>query len=84
MAWQVIWSDKSVKQLERLDKKVAQDIYDAVLDCAQDPFRTVLRLAGSPFFRLRVGNYRVIMDLQQSKMTIFVIETEHRKKIYKK
>jgi len=84
MVWQVIWSEKSVKQLEKIDKKNAQKIYDSVLDCAKDPFRAVLRLINSPFYRLRVGNYRVILDLQQKKMIIFVVETDQRGKIYKK
>jgi mRNA interferase RelE/StbE len=84
MVWQVIWSEKSVKQLEKLDKKNAQRVYDKVLDCAQDPFKNVTRLANSPFYRLRVGDYRVILDLQQSKMIIFVVETDHRSRIYKK
>ncbi len=73
MVWQVIWSEKSVKQLEKIDKKNAQKIYDSVLDCAKDPFRAVMRLTNSPFYRLRVGNYRVILDLQQQKMIIFVV-----------
>ncbi len=84
MVWEVIWSEKSVKQLERIDKKNAKKIYDSVLDCIDDPFRAVIRLTNSPFYRLRVGNYRVILDLQQSKMIIFVVETDHRGKIYKK
>ncbi len=84
MVWQVIWSEKSVKQLEKIDKRNAQKIYDSVLDCAKDPFRVVMRLTNSPFYRLRVGNYRVILDLQQRKMIIFVVETDHREKIYKK
>jgi len=84
MAWDVIWSEKSLKQLEKIDKKNAQKIYDSVLACVEDPFRTVMRLTNSPFYRLRVGNYRVILDLQQSKMIIFVVATAHRGKIYKK
>jgi mRNA interferase RelE/StbE len=84
MSWKVIWSEKSVKQLEKIDKKNAKKIYEAVLDCIEDPFRTVMRLTNSPFYRLHVGNYRVILDLQQSKMIIFVVETNHRGKIYKK
>ncbi|MCH7647870.1 MAG: type II toxin-antitoxin system RelE/ParE family toxin [Thaumarchaeota archaeon] len=84
MAWDVIWSEKSLKQLEKIDKKNAQKIYDSVLACVEDPFRAVMRLTNSPFYRLRVGNYRVILDLQQSKMIIFVVATAHRGKIYKK
>lgn len=84
MLWQVIWSEKSVKQLEKIDKKNTQKIYDSVLDCAEDPFKAVIKLQNSVFFRLRVGDYRVILDLQQNKMIIFVVQTDHRSKIYKK
>lgn len=83
MTWQVVWSEKSVKQLEKIDKKDTQRIYDRVIDCADDPFRTAVRLVGSPFFRLRVGNYRVILDLQQNKLLVFVVEVDLRKRIYK-
>ena len=84
MSWNVLWSDKSKKQLSKMDKKTARIIRDAVLDCIDDPFSRVIRLTNSPFYRLRVGNYRVILDLQQSKMIIFVVETDHRGRIYKK
>ena len=84
MAWEVVWSAKSVKQLGKIDKKNTQKIYDSVLDCIQDPFKTVIRLTNSPFYRLRIGSYRVILDLQQNKMIIFVVETDHRGRIYKK
>jgi mRNA interferase RelE/StbE len=83
MTWQVVWSEKSVKQLEKINKKDTRRIYDCVLDCANDPFRTTVRLTGSSFFRLRVGNYRVILDLQQNRLIVFVIEVDLRKRIYK-
>ena len=84
MIWQVIWSEKSVKQLKKIDKKNARKIRDAVLEIRENPHQAVIKLTGSPFFRLRTGDYRVILDLQQNKMIIFVIEIDHRKKIYKK
>lgn len=84
MVWGVVWSAKSVKQLGKIDKKNAQKIYDSVLDCIQDPFKNVIKLTNSPFYRLRIGSYRVILDLQQNKMIIFVVETDHRGRIYKK
>ena len=84
MTWQVIWSEKSVKQLEKMDTKNAQKIYDSVLNCVDDPFKAVIKLQNSPFFRLRVGDYRVILNLQQNRMIIFVVETDHRSKIYRK
>ena len=84
MTWEIIWSEKSVKQLKKMDVKNAQKIFDAVLDCIINPFQNVTRLTNSSFYRLRVGDYRVILDLQQSKMIIFVVETDHNGQIYKK
>lgn len=84
MSWEIIWSEKSVKQLKKMDVKNAQKIFDAVQDCIKNPFQTVTRLTNSSFYRLQVGNYRVILDLQQSKMIIFVVETDHIGQIYKK
>ena len=82
MAWDVLWSSRSVRQLKKLDKKQAKTIRDAVLGITDNPFTAVRRLSDSAFFRLRVGNYRVIMDLQQGKMIVFVIEVDHRRRIY--
>ena len=83
MTWSVMWSDKSKKQLSKIDKKIASRIIDRVEDIKEDPFIAVSRLSGSQFFRLRIGDYRVILDLQQGKLIIFVIETDNRKRIYK-
>ncbi len=83
MIWSAIWSDKSKKQLSKMDKKTASRIIDAVEDIKKDPFVAVSRLSASKFFRLRAGDYRVILDLQQGKLVIFVIQTDNRKRIYK-
>lgn len=83
MPWSVLWSNKSAKQLKKMDKKTVGMIIDRVEDVKEDPFMAVSRLAGSQFYRLRVGGHRVILDLQQNKLVIFVVETDSRKRIYK-
>lgn len=83
MSWDVLWSDKSKKQLSKMDKKTARRIRDAVLDCVDDPFSVATRLTNSRFYKIRVGNYRVILDLQQHTLIIFVVETDLRKRVYK-
>lgn len=84
MLWQVMWSEKSVKQLKKIDKKNARKIRDSVLEISDNPYQKVTRLTDSPFFRLRIGSYRVILDLQQNKVIVFVIQVDHRRKIYEK
>ena len=83
MIWDVKWSGKSVKQLKKLDKTVARRIRDGVLGITDSPFQSVRRLTDSPFYRMRIGDYRIILDLQQGKLIIFVVELDHRSKIYK-
>ncbi len=85
MVWQVQWSDRSVRQLEKIDKKYSQWIYDSILECAyEDPFKATTRLVGSSLYRLRVGDYRIILELRQNVMVIFVVEINIRKKSYRK
>ena len=82
MTWGVLWSLKSVRQLKKLDKRQSQTIRDAVLKAAGNPFAVVRRLSDSAFYRMRVGDYRIILDLQQGKMIIFVVEVGYRRRIY--
>ncbi len=84
MIWTVIWSDKSKKQLQKLDKSIARQIRNHVEDAKKDPMISAKHLTGTRFYRLRVGKYRVIFDLHQNKMIIFVIKVDIRKKVYKK
>jgi len=43
----------------------------------------VIKLVGDPGYRLRVGDYRVILDIDEGNLFILVIKIGHRKKIYK-
>ena len=81
--WQVVWSDKSVRQLKRLDRSLAQRVVDRVEEIKDDPYTAVQRLVNSPYYRLRVGDYRVIMNLRHNLATIFVIQVDPRKDDYK-
>jgi len=40
------------------------------------------RLSGSPHYRLRVGDYRVIIDWRKEEGELFVREIGHRRNVY--
>ena len=44
----------------------------------------IKKLRGYPYHRLRVGDYRVIFQIDKGKLLILILEVGHRKKIYKK
>ncbi len=41
------------------------------------------QLSGQPFFRIRIGVYRVLYSITEETLTVLVIRIAHRKKIYR-
>jgi len=80
--YEIIVSDKAKKQLSKLPQDIRDRIGIALERIRIRPQHFVLRLVGSPYYRLRVGDYRVILDIINEKLVIMVIEIGHRKNIY--
>lgn len=81
--YDIIWTAKASKQLQKLPHLVIKRIYNAVDDLKENPFQSdIKKLSGRPFYRLRVGEYRIIFDLQKQALIILILEVGHRKKIY--
>jgi mRNA interferase RelE/StbE len=80
--YSVEFSETADKQLSKLPKEIQIRIVSSLERIRIRPQAHVLRLVGSPYFRLRVGDYRVILDIREDKLIVFVIEVGHRKNIY--
>ncbi|MCK5290901.1 MAG: type II toxin-antitoxin system RelE/ParE family toxin [Thermoplasmata archaeon] len=82
MTFEIIWSQSTLKQLKKLDRSVAKRIVDAVDKLLVDPHRVVSRIVNSSYFRLRVGDYRVLVDIQRKELRVLVLKVGHRKSVY--
>lgn len=82
MVWTVVWSEKSKKQLKKLDKNIARRIRDRVLEITDDPYKATKRLVKKDLYSLRIGDYRAIMSLKREQLIIFVVSASHRKESY--
>ena len=80
--YSILFSDLALKQLHKLPKEVQQRIVFTLERVRIRPEAYVTRLVGQEGFKLRVGNYRVLMDIQHDKLLILVIKVGHRKNIY--
>jgi len=58
-------------------------VFNKILSTKDDPFHFFERLSGRLDYKLRVGDYRIIADIDQSKQTITVTVVGHRKNVYK-
>jgi mRNA interferase RelE/StbE len=82
--YSIEFSDLSKKQFLKLPKDVQRRIKYSLQRIRIRPFSFVKRLVGYNSCSLRVGDYRIILDINKKEVTILVIEIGHRKKIYKK
>ena len=86
MSWTIEFDKHSLKQLKKLDKPTAKRIVDYMDEVSKldDPASRgkglTDNLAG--LWRYRVGDYRVICDIQKEIVTVFVVEVGHRSEIY--
>lgn len=72
-------SKKFLKKLNKIEKK---RILDTLKRCRIRPHSHVKKLISSPYFRLRIGNYRAILDIVDGNLIIYVLEINQRKSIY--
>jgi mRNA interferase RelE/StbE len=84
MTYEIIFSDKALIQLKKLEHKIQERIIKSLERIRIRPEAYVTKLVGDPGYRLRVGDYRVIMDIDKEKLHILIIIIGHRKNIYQK
>ncbi len=84
MKYKVYWTRTAVKDLKKLEKKIAERVLVRVEEASMNPFRYFKKLRALPFYSLRVGAYRVIVSIDHGKGSIVVLSIEHRCRVYKK
>jgi len=78
----IIIDDKAIKDLSKIDKKEASKILDKIESLQHFPqVANIKRLTNFvPPYRLRVGNYRILFELEEESITVYRVR--HRSKVY--
>ena len=79
----LIYTDEFFKRIKKLNKDAQKRIISTLERIRIRPYPHLKKLVGNPYFRLRVGDYRVILDIKENKLIIYVLEVGHRRNIYK-
>ncbi len=82
--YEIIFSQKAKKQLFKLEKNIQERIITALERIRIRPEAYITKLVGDPGFKLRIDNYKVLMDINNNNLLILVIKVGHRKDIYKR
>jgi len=68
--------------LRKLQKKDAELILNKIYSIRENPYRYLKRLQGEKLWRLRIADYRAIVDVIVSMNKIIVLRIGHRKNVY--
>lgn len=87
MSWDYKISERALKQLRKLDRQSAARVLtylDERIAGAEDPRQWGKQLKGelNGIWRYRVGDYRILCQLQDTVLVVLVVEVGHRKRIY--
>ena len=85
MSYKIVFTKESAKDIEKLDQTVKKQLYKKLVYFKDlDDIKVVakkLHNYEAEEYRLRVGNFRIVFDLD--KHTIVVLRIRHRKDVYK-
>lgn len=84
--YQVVFTREASKAFRKLPRPIAWQVRDKLTQVAADPYAShpfVTKLQNRPGFRLRVGDWRVIYDLQKDKLIVLVLKIAPRGEVYR-
>ena len=87
MAWTVEVSDFAEKQLRKLDRPIQTRLIDWLedrIEGCKNPrhFGEPLRGEMAGLWRYRIGDYRVICEIQDQQLVVLALAVGHRREIY--
>ncbi len=80
--YDIIFSDIALKQFKKFERKTQEQIQNGLEKIKIRPQAYVTKLVGEDYYRLRTGDYRIILEIKNEQLIIFVIKMGHRKSIY--
>ncbi len=88
MAWRIEFTATAAKQLAKLDrveaKRITSFLRERVVN-GDDPRSTGKALTGSlgGLWRYRIGDYRIICEIQDGALCVLVVQLGHRREVYR-
>ncbi len=84
MSYTIKWRPEAVKELRKLPKEIAERVVKRVDIAKEKPKHFLEKLVDDPGYKVRIGDYRAIIDIIEDERVIAVRFVGHRKNIYKR
>ncbi len=73
---------KALKKIPKADRKRIVNKIDSLAESLPNPDTTKMK-GKNPFHKVRVGNYRIVYEIQDDVLLILIVKVGHRKDIYR-
>ena len=83
--YKITYTTQAAKALLKMPRNIAQLIREKMEQVADDPFASISnakKLQGRPGYRLRVGDWRVIYEINKDQVVIIVMKVAPRGEVY--
>nr|MDO8075536.1 type II toxin-antitoxin system RelE/ParE family toxin [Candidatus Freyarchaeota archaeon] len=81
MTYRIFLHQKAKKALDKLDPKMGGRIREKIRELRELP-RQGEHLRYSPFWKLRIGNYRVIYEIDEERRRVIILFIGHRRTVH--
>ena len=82
--YEVEFDDAAIDFLAKLPKDISKRIWNKIISAKGDPYHFFERLSGRTDYKLRVGDYRIVADINDNSKKIQITIIGHRKNVYQK
>ena len=82
MSYEIRWYSKARKNFERLPREQQERVSKKLDVVREDPFRYLEHFAHEDFYKLRIGDYRALIDVNFEKKILDIRVFDHRGSIY--
>jgi mRNA interferase RelE/StbE len=80
--FKVLLHPKEAKEPQKTEKNIRTRIIESAKQLGENPDKIGKPLKQSDFWSLRIGDYRVIYEIDQNKKQVFILFVVHRSKVY--
>ena len=80
---EVKYSNQVSKFLKKIDKELAKRLLNRIEKLQIEPFpQNVKRVEGQKLFRIRVGDYRILYEVDRPGNLLGIVKIDKRERIY--
>lgn len=83
-SYRIVATKRFLRRLKELDRKIRERVLRAIEEIAEKPYvGSALVFNGKRLYKYRVGNYRVVYEVDEKEKVVLFHVVSHRRRVYR-